>query len=421
LALPFAVEILISGFWILNPPENSPRAVGAGRIDFLARNLHNYGSVKTYRNLYPQVCSFENLYLAYRAARRGKRAHAGVAAFEYDQERELLQLRDELQAQTWRPGPYHSFYIHDPKRRLISAAPFRDRVVHHALVNVIEPIWEARFIHDTYANRLGKGTHRALDRCQQFARRWPYVLQCDIKQFFPAIDHALLRAELARLIHDEAVMEMIDRILASGIGVLAEEYEVQWFPGDDLWAVFRAHGLPIGNLTSQFWANVYLNSFDHFVKRNLKCAGYVRYVDDFLLFGDDQAQLCAWRAACMDYLAGLRQRLHESRALVCPVTNGIPFLGFRVYPTHRRLKRRNGLKFQRRFKMLVGQFSRREISRDQLHASVRGWVNHARYGDTFGLRQAILTLAPMPSPVRNPSTALCSAQGANGERGVRAP
>ncbi len=141
--------------------------------------------MKTYRNLYPKICTFENLYLAYRAARRGKRSHASVAAFEYDQESELLRLRDELQAQTWRPGPYHSFYIHDPKRRLISAAPFRDRVVHHALVNIIEPIWEARFIHDTYANRVGKGTHRALDRCQQFARRWPHVLQCDIKQFFP--------------------------------------------------------------------------------------------------------------------------------------------------------------------------------------------------------------------------------------------
>lgn len=142
--------------------------------------------MKTYDHLYSQVGSFENLYFAYRAARQGKRKHESVAAFEYDQESELLQLRDELLAQVWRPGPYHSFYIHDPKRRPISAAPFRDRVVHHALINVIEPIWEARFIHDTYANRVGKGTHRALDRCQQFARRWKYVLQCDVKQYFPA-------------------------------------------------------------------------------------------------------------------------------------------------------------------------------------------------------------------------------------------
>lgn len=199
--------------------------------------------MKTYRDLYARVCSFDNLYHACRAARRGKRSVESVAAFEYDQEAELLRLRDELRTGAWQPGPYHSFYIHDPKRRLISAAPFRDRVVHHALINVIEPIWERRFIHDSYANRLGKGTHRALDRCQQFARRWRYVLQCDLKQYFPSIDHALLRAELARLIHDERVMELCDGILASGVGVLAEDYDMQWFPGDDLLAAVRARGL----------------------------------------------------------------------------------------------------------------------------------------------------------------------------------
>jgi len=352
--------------------------------------------MKTYRSLYPRLCSFDNVYLAYRAARRGKRKHASVAAFEYDQETELLRLRDELASRTWQPGAYHSFYIHDPKRRLISAAPFRDRVVHHALVSVIEPLWEARFVHDTYANRVGKGTHRALDRCQQFARRWPYVLQCDIRQYFPSIDHTLLRNEIARLVRDEGVLDLCNRILASGVGVLSEEYEMHWFPGDDLTAALRPRGLPIGNLTSQFWANVYLNRFDHFVKRDLKCPGYIRYVDDFLLFGDDKAQLHVWRAACIDYLAGLRLKLHEGRAKVYPVTNGIPFLGFRVYPTHRRLKRRNGLKFQRRFKTMLGQLARREIGRDQLHATVRGWVNHARYGDTFGLRRAILSGQVIP-------------------------
>ena len=127
--------------------------------------------MKTYRGLYDELGSFENLYRAYRAARRGKRGNPSVADFELDQEGELLRLRDELAARTWKPGPYHNFYVHEPKRRLISAAPFRDRVVHHALVNVLEPIWEPRFIHDSYANRRGKGTHRALARCGEFARR----------------------------------------------------------------------------------------------------------------------------------------------------------------------------------------------------------------------------------------------------------
>ncbi len=129
-----------------------------------------------------------------------------------------MALQAELLAGTYHPGPYHSFYIHEPKRRLISAAPFRDRVVHHALCNLIEPIFERRFIFDSYANRVGKGTHRALDRAQQFARRYPYALQLDLVQFFPSIDHALLRQALARVIGDEQVLALCDVILASGRG-----------------------------------------------------------------------------------------------------------------------------------------------------------------------------------------------------------
>ncbi len=346
--------------------------------------------MKTYGNLYSHICSFENLYVAYLLARRGKRSKAQVAAFEREQEDELLRLQDDLTAEAYTPGPYHSFYIHEPKRRLISAASFRDRVAHHALVNVIEPIWERRFIFDTYANRVGKGTHRALDRCQQFARRYPYVLQCDLKQFFPSIDHAVLQETLARHIADEAAWRLCGKIIASGAGVLSEEYEMVWFSGDDLLAINRPRGLPIGNLTSQFWANVYLDGFDHFVKRDLKCKAYIRYVDDFLLFDDDKAKLREWRSAIIERTAALRLSLHESKAQTYPVTSGIPFLGFRVFPTHRRLKRRKGIAFQRRFKTLVCKFAAGEIGLDQLHATVRGWVNHARYGDTHGLRQATL-------------------------------
>jgi hypothetical protein len=135
--------------------------------------------MKSHRDLYPRVCSWENLYWAWRKARRGKRGRAPAATFEFDLEGNLCRLQHELERKTYGPGGYSSFYIDEPKRRLISAAPFRDRVVHHALCNVIEPLFERRFIHDSYANRVGKGTHRALDRCQAFSRRYRYVLQCD--------------------------------------------------------------------------------------------------------------------------------------------------------------------------------------------------------------------------------------------------
>ena len=195
--------------------------------------------------------------------------------------RSLLRLQAELRAGVYQPGVYVNFTVHEHKRRLISAAPFRDRVVHHALCNVIEPLFERQFIHDTYANRVGKGTHRALDRCTEFMRRFTYVLPLDVRQFFPAIDHAILQEILGRTLGDERVLDLAGKIIASGVGVQADEYEMVYFPGDDpstgsgcdLFAFQRPRGLPIGNLTSQFWANVYLNGLDHYVKRGAQMPG----------------------------------------------------------------------------------------------------------------------------------------------------
>jgi len=354
---------------------------------------------KIHNHLYRQIISFDNLYLAYRAAARGKRGQPNVAAFEFDLEANLLQLQKELWLQTYRPGPYYNFRIYDPKPRLISAAPFRDRVVHHALVRVIEPIFERSFIADSYANRVGKGTHRALDRCQEFARRYRYVLQCDVRQFFPSIDHAVLGGILTRKIGDQDVMWLVDRILESGVGVLSEEYEIAYFPGDDLFAAARPRGLPIGNLTSQFWANCYLNPLDHFVKRELRCKGYLRYVDDFLLFSNDKRQLWAWKREVVMFLARLRLTLHERESTVYPVTNGIPFLGFRVYPTHRRLKRANGVAFVRRLRRLQRSLAQGDVIYEEVDRRVQGWIAHAAHGDTYRLRRSIFSL---PIPRRSP-------------------
>jgi hypothetical protein len=345
---------------------------------------------------YARVYAWDNLWWAWRQAARGKRGLAPAATFEYRLADNLLALQAELQERTYQPGPYASFYIHEPKRRLISAAPFRDRVVHHALCNVIEPVFERSFIADSYANRVGKGTHKALDRCQAFARRYPYVLQCDVRQFFPAIDHALLRQTLARKLHDPDLLWLVDRILASGAGVLSEQYEMTYFPGDTLWAALRPRGLPIGNLTSQFWANCYLNPFDHFVKRELRCPAYLRYVDDFLLFGDSRRQLWEWKAALVQRLARLRLTIHETRAQVRPVEEGIPFLGFVVTPRRRRLKRRKGVAFARRLRGLAYDYGRGWVTLEQVSASVQGWVNHARYGNTVGLRASLLGSVRLP-------------------------
>ena len=351
--------------------------------------------MKTYKNLYPQIYAFENLFLAYRAAARGKRGKPEVAAFEQDLEPNLFRLQEQLSTQTYQPGPYTHFPVHDPKSRIISAAPFRDRVVHHALVRVIEPIFEARFIHDSYACRVGKGTHRALDRCQEFARRYPYVLQCDLVHFFPFIDLTVLREILARPIADGRTLWLVDRIIESGRDV-PNRYPPIYFPGDDLFAATRPRGLPIGNLTSQFWANCYLNPLDQFIKRELKCQGYLRYVDDLLLFADDKRTLWRWKAGVADFTVWLRLLMHDRESTVYPVTNGIPFLGFRIYPDRRRLKRRNGVAFARRFRALRAAVAAGEITYDQLHQSVQGWLAHAAHGDTEGLRRALVSAHPIP-------------------------
>lgn len=356
--------------------------------------------MKPYQNLYSQVWAWDNLEEAYRKARLGKRGLAPAARFERRLEDNLVALQDELQMQAYRPGPYHSFYIHEPKRRLISAAPFRDRVVHHALCNIIEPLFERRFVFDSYANRIGKGTHRALDRCTYFARRYRYALQLDLVQFFPSIDHALLRQALGRVIGDELVLALCEVILASGRGVQADEYQMVYFPGDDLFASDRPRGLPIGNRTSQFWANVFMNGFDHFVKRALKAPAYLRYVDDVLVFSDDKRQLWEWRAAMVEYLAGLRLTIHAERAHPRPVSEGLPFLGFTVFPDHRRLKPRKAIAFRRRLGQRLRGLAAGKLPLEAVHAAVRGWINHARYGDTWGLRRAVLRRAIIPAARR---------------------
>ncbi len=355
---------------------------------------------RSYTDLYPRITAFGNLRHAFRKASRGKRGNPAVAAFEYRLESNLLRLERELEDHTYRPGPYRNFYIQDPKQRLISAAPFRDRVVHHALCNVIELLFERTMIGDSYANRRGKGNHAALDRAQSFARRYRYVLQCDLRQFFPSVDHRILRRVLVRKLADDAAIQLIDAVLAGGAGVLEDRYDMVYFPGDDLFAALRPRGLPIGNLTSQFWANVYLNELDQFVKRVLRRRAYVRYVDDFLVFGATKRELWAAKTAIREALDGLRLTLHERSSTVYPVRCGIPFLGFRVFPTHRRLRRRNGVAFSRRLRSLRRRLAAGEITLEEFLVRVRGWVAHASHGDTRGLRRSILCAEPLELPRR---------------------
>ena len=342
---------------------------------------------------FDEFCGWSNLLLAYQKASKGKRSRVEVASFEARLEENLLGLHQSLRDQRWKPAGYHSFYIHEPKRRLISAAPFTDRVVHHALCNILEPEFERGFVTESYANRKRKGNHRALDHAQRCARKYAYVLPLDIRKFFPCIDHEVLRLQLARKIRDPGILRVINLILNSGSKLATEESAAVFFPGDDLVDLMRPRGLPIGNLTSQFWANVYLNPLDHFIKRELGCHGYVRYVDDMLLFAESKSQLWDWMASVEQRLTQFRLVFHKG-SHPRPVSEGSGFLGFRVFPDRRELKNRKGYHYQRRLKKMIGDYTDQRLTQDELLDSILSWNNHVGYGNTVGLRKAVFVCLP---------------------------
>ena len=345
--------------------------------------------MKRYGNLYPQVIEFENILLAARKAQKGKRFRENVLAFNYNLEEELVKLQRELATKTYQPGAYRTFYIKEPKSRMISAAPYRDRVVHHALCNVIVPLVEPTFIADSYANRVGFGTHRALRRFIKFARSTRYVLQCDIKKYFPSIDHEILKTLVRRKIKCRDTLWLIDSIVDNSNEQLPV---VEHFPGDGLLAPLeRRRGLPIGNLTSQFLANWYLNSFDHFVKEKLKVKKYVRYVDDFALFSDDWQFLAEARIAVEEYLAGLRLKVHPIKSQLFETKHGANFLGFRVLPDRIRVRTENLRRARRRLRRLQADYAQGKIEWQKVSQSIQSWLAHLDHGDTKQLRKKIFS------------------------------
>ncbi len=343
--------------------------------------------MKTYNNLYPQIYSFENLFRASQNAQKGKKQQPNVAQFNLRLEAELFQLQNELREKTYQPGEYRSFLLTEPKERMVSAAPYRDRVVHHALCNITAPIFERTFIYDTYANRKGKGMHAAIERFQHYARRYPYVLKCDIRKFFPSIDHLLLKQELRWKIVCPATIWLIDTIIDNSN---LQEPHLVYFPGDDLFTPQqRKRGLPIGNLTSQWWGNIYLNRFDHFVKETVKAPGYIRYVDDFVLFASEKRELHAFRKELENYLANLRLVLHPNKTQIYQVKAGVPFLGFKVFPQYRIVLKQSTRRYKRFLRKKLKHREAGKLSPEALEAGLNSWLGHIRFGNHQRLEKNI--------------------------------
>lgn len=343
--------------------------------------------MKRVGNLWPQIVTFENLLYAARQAQKGKRYRENVLKFNDNLENELLKLHSELTSKSYLPGAYRTFEIFEPKLRLISAAPYRDRVVHHALCSWIVPAFENTFIGDSYANRWGYGTHRAVKRFTHFARTTRYVLQCDVQKYFPSIDHEILKSMLRRKLKCRDTLWLIDTVIDHSN---PQKSAVTHFPGDNLlYPLERRRGLPIGNLTSQFFANVYLNGLDHFVQETLKIPKYLRYMDDFSLFSNNRDELLSARQSIEKYLSEIRLNIHPIKTQIVATEQGVPFLGFRIFPEHIRVQNKNVQRGRKRLRKLQKAYARGEISVKMIDQSIKSWVVHLEYADTWHLRQKI--------------------------------
>jgi retron-type reverse transcriptase len=339
--------------------------------------------MKTYRNLYKELCSYENLELAFIKARKRKTLKDYVIKFESELSNNLEQLRQELESFTYAPGKMTEFIVRDPKTRRIGAFPFRDRIVHHAICNVIQPIFEKDFIYDSFANQKNKGTHLAIKRLEKFIRKVSVVnkntvtcggfaLRADVRHYFDSVDHKILLEIIKRKIKDDKLILLIKNIL--------ENHKQETI----------GKGIPLGNLTSQFFANVYLNELDKFVKHVLKARYYIRYVDDFIILHKNKAVLEKWKNEISNFLrSALQLELHPEKSRIISLNEGITMLGFRVFYRYRLLKKSNARRIWKRLERFKNEIDKNDITITDALKSIEGWMAYAKFANTHKLRQKV--------------------------------
>lgn len=329
--------------------------------------------MKTYNDLYPKIYDFQNLLLAYQKARKCKRYRPEVLKFTEHLEENLIDIQNSLIYKTYEPGRYREFYVYDPKTRLVLAAPFRDRVVHHALCNLIEPIFDSTFISDSYACRNNKGTHKGVERLVYFLRKMQaehgkvYALKCDIHHYFQSIDCSILEGLIRKKIWDRETQWLFHIILYSAVS------------GEG-----RAVGVPLGNLTSQLSGNIYLNELDHFVKQELKCKHYLRYMDDFILLNSDKAQLHEWLREIRVYLEERLLLKLNGKTSVFPINQGIDYLGYRIWPYKLLLRKKCITRMRRGMEYLAKH--RDAYPQEHIQSVIASWYGHAQRADVPNLK-----------------------------------
>lgn len=368
------------------------------------------------------IFTFQNLYNAYLDCRRKKRNKLAAIAFEMNKEQNLLLLQQELIKGIYAPSRSFCFISKNDKYREVFAADFRDRVIHHFLVGYLEEIWEKVFIHDSYACRKGKGTKAAVDRLQSFSRQvtknqscHAWFLQLDIRSFFPSIDRQILLDLVLSRLENEELRKLISIVImhdpTQNPIFTCPVSEWTKIPKDkSLFGVTKGKGLPIGNLTSQFFANVYLNPLDQFIKHVLKVQYYLRYVDDFILLHTDREKLVLWQKQIAGFLQDqLRLQLHPHRQYIRPVSNGMNFVGYIVRPSHKLVRRRvvetckkkigEALSTMTKETSTISSLSFPPKQYDRLFSTINSYLGYFRHASGRSLRDSLWRKFPKLSRI----------------------
>lgn len=344
--------------------------------------------MKTYNKIYKQVYSTDNLTSAFQKARKGKSKKNYVVNFELDLERNIGVLQRDLKFKIYKPSRLNKFIIRDPKTRTIHSSIFRDRIVHHAIINILQPIYEKIFIYDSFASRKSKGTHIAVERFEYFINkvssggrkiREPfnnnsirgYVLKADVRHYFATIDHEVLLNIIRKKIKDEDFIKLIKVVL------------------DNFETAEDKKGLPLGNYTSQFFANIYLNHLDYFVKHKLKAKYYIRYVDDFVILHKDKKVLSEYLDKIIKYLKFLKLELHPDKSEIHALRNGITFLGYKIFYHYKILRKRNIKYFIKKLDKKINLYKNGLIDKKKLEGFLNGWFGYSKFADTYNFNRKI--------------------------------
>lgn len=326
--------------------------------------------MKRHNHLIDKIVDLENLYLAFWKARMGKNNVNYVKEYRQNLNTNLISLASEISSTEVLVGNYKYFKVFDPKERIISAAPFSERVLHHALMNICHPIFESYQIFDSYASRLGKGTYAAIERAKKFQKKYNWFLKLDVRKFFDSIDHKILFQLICRKIKDKRLLVIFQKIIKS--------YEVE-----------KGKGLPIGNLTSQYFANHYLAVADHFVKESLKIPAYARYMDDMVLWHNDKEQLLTIGRSFRHFILD-RLDLHLKPFCLNKPSAGLPFLGYVVFPNKLHLNRDSRKRFRRKLNEFQCKVKNGSYSEQEYQRHIFPLLTFAQKADSFHFRKNIL-------------------------------